>query len=280
LSTTAEWRKGAALPAEILAGLGGIALGFIGTLVGAGGGFLLVPALALLEPRWSTEIVTAFSLAVVAANATTGATSYWLQGRVDVRSFLMFAAAAVPGSIGGVFATTLIPRRVFDPLFGVVLLGIAVWLFVRRAPGADTPAATGRTSRRLVDRAGNEYAWSYEPLTGIAGSAFVGFLSSLLGIGGGIVHVPLLVTLLNFPEHIATATSHAVLAVTSAIGTAVHLAHGDYRDDWRLVVTCSVGAVIGAPFGARASLYASGSTILRVLALALAIVAIRLLVAR
>ena len=268
------------MPAEILAGLGGIALGFIGTLVGAGGGFLLVPALALLEPSWSTGIVTAFSLAVVTANATTGAASYWRQGRVDVRSFLIFAAAAAPGSIAGVFATAFIPRRVFDPLFGVVLLGIAVWLFMRRPPKPGARVATGRASRRLVDRAGNEYTWAFEPLTGIAGSAFVGFLSSLLGIGGGIVHVPLLVTLLNFPEHLATATSHAVLAVTSAIGTFVHFVRGDYRDDARLVLTCSAGAMLGAPFGARVSLYVSGRTILRILALALALVAIRLLVAR
>jgi len=262
---------------ELVAALGGVVLGFIGTLIGAGGGFLLVPILVFLEAQWSTEIVTAFSLAVVAANASTGALSYWLQKRVDVRSFVIFALAATPGSIAGAYASAFVPRRIFDPTFGAVLILIAVWLFLRPSRLNSKRAGAGNTSRQLVDAAGNQHAWSFDAATGIAGSALAGFVSSLLGIGGGIIHVPLLVTLLNFPEHIATATSHAVLAVTAIAGALVHAFRGDYRTDGPLVLACCAGAIAGAPLGARVSVHVPGPLILRILAIGLAFVGLRLI---
>ncbi len=264
---------------ELTAVLGGFAIGVLGTLIGAGGGFILVPLLVLLEPAWSVDEVTAFSLAVVTANATTGALSYWRQGRVDPFSFPLYTLAAIPGSILGAFATAYIPRRIFDPIFGVVLIGIGIFLFVR--PGSsDEGAMTGPMRRVLFDRSGHRYAWSFDPRIGFAGSTFVGFFSSVLGIGGGIIHVPLLATVLGFPAHVATATSHAVLAVTAAIATVVHLVRGDYRETWPLVLAAGGGAVAGAPVGALLSTRVPGAAILRILAVALALVGGRLLVAK
>jgi uncharacterized membrane protein YfcA len=264
---------------ELIAAVSGFAIGVLGTLIGAGGGFLIVPLLVLLEPGWTVDEVTAFSLAVVTANATTGALSYWRQGRVDPFSFPLYTAAAIPGSIIGAFVTSYIPRRVFDPVFGIVLIGIGIWLFVR--PGSSEDGAmTGPFRRVMIDRSGHRYDWSFDPRIGFAGSMFVGFFSSVLGIGGGIIHVPLLATVLGFPAHVATATSHAVLAVTAAIATIVHLVHGDFRTTWPLVLAASAGAIGGAPVGALLSTRVPGKSILRILAVALALVGGRLLVAK
>ncbi len=264
---------------EMLVALAGLAIGMLGTLIGAGGGFLMVPLLVLIEPSWTTDQVTAFSLAVVTANATMGASSYWWQGRVDPFTFPLYTLAAVPGSILGAYATAYVPRAVFDPIFGVVLILIGVWLFVK--PGsAEGGALTGPFVRNLVARDGHRYRWSFDPRIGFAGSVFVGFFSSVLGIGGGIIHVPLLATVLGFPAHVATATSHAVLAVTAGIATIVHVIHGDYRATWPLVLAASAGAIAGAPLGARLSQFVPGAAILRVLATALAFVGVRLLFVR
>jgi uncharacterized membrane protein YfcA len=261
---------------EALVALAGLAIGVLGTLMGAGGGFLIVPLLVLLEPSWSTDQVTAFSLAVVTANASAGAASYWRQGRVDPFTFPLYTLAAVPGSILGAFASTYVPRRIFDPLFGAVLIAIGAWLFLR--PGSsEAGARTGYFQRILVDRGGHRYEWSFDPRIGFAGSILVGFFSSVLGIGGGIIHVPLLATVLGFPAHVATATSHAVLAVTAAIATIVHLAHGDFRAIWPLVLAAAGGAIAGAPLGARLASLVPGAVILRILATALAFVGLRLL---
>ena len=263
----------------IVVAAAGLGIGILGTLIGAGGGFLIVPLLVLLEPAWSTEQITAFSLAVVTANATMGALSYWWQGRVDPFTFPLYTLAAVPGSIAGALATAYIPRAFFDPVFGVVLIVIGVWLFWK--PGSSEEGGqTGYFARVLVDRSGRRYTWSFDPRIGFAGSVLVGFASSVLGIGGGIIHVPLLATVLGFPAHVATATSHAVLAVTAGLATAVHVVHGDYRAIWPLTLAAAGGAVVGAPIGARLSVYVRGAVILRILATALAFVGLRLLFLR
>ena len=260
---------------EALVALAGLGIGVIGTLIGAGGGFLIVPLLVLIEPSWSTDQVTAFSLAVVTANATVGALSYWRQCRVDPFTFPLYTLAAVPGSILGALATAYISRALFDPIFGCVLIVVAAWLFWK--PGSSEEggrtacvrAHSGRPRRRALRVV-------VRSAVGFAGSVLVGFFSSLLGIGGGIIHVPLLATVLGFPAHVATATSHAVLAVTAGLATVVHIARGDFRTTWPLVLAACTGAVAGAPLGARLAVHVRGAVILRILAAALAFVGLRL----
>ncbi len=115
---------------------------------------------------------------------------------------------------------------------------------------------------------------------GLLGSAIVGVASALFGIGGGPIQVPFLVTVLNYPEHVATATSHAVLAVTSLIATLFHAAQGDYSADLPLTLATGLGAVLGAPIGARLSRHVRADILIRILAAMLAFIAFRLVFAR
>ncbi|MGZ4335968.1 MAG: TSUP family transporter [Gaiellaceae bacterium] len=113
---------------------------------------------------------------------------------------------------------------------------------------------------------------------GIAYSGVVGFVSSFLGIGGGVIHVPLLGRVLGFPTHIATATSHFVLAIIAGGGAATHVvassfAHGN---GIRRAIALSVGVMLGAQLGARLSLRTSGRTVEVLLGVALVALAARL----
>jgi uncharacterized membrane protein YfcA len=254
----------------------GFVVGIFGTLIGAGGGFLLVPILVLLEPDWGTELITAFSLAVVAANAFAGSIAYLRLRRVDVVSLPYFAGAAVPGSIAGALLSPLIPRRIFDAVLGVAIVVAAAALL--RAPRVGRVARAGNASRELTDATGAHYVWDFDLRLGMIGSAAVGLLSSLLGIGGGIVHVPFMIAILGFPEHVATATSHAVLAVTAGAATLVHLLHGDFAIHLRRTLLCAGGALLGAPLGARLATRVPGRAIARLLAGALGLVGVRLLI--
>ncbi|HLZ48408.1 MAG TPA: sulfite exporter TauE/SafE family protein [Candidatus Limnocylindria bacterium] len=257
----------------------GIGIGTIGTLIGAGGGFILLPVLALLYPQEPTGSLTATSLAVVAANATSGAIAYGRQRRVDLRSGLAFAAATLPGSVAGALLARSIPRGVFDVAFAAVLIGLAA-LVVRARPDQGPPApegrAWGRIPRELVDAEGRIHRYHVELPLGIAISFVVGFASSLLGIGGGFIHVPALIALLGFPVHIATATSHFVLAIMASVGTVTHIAAGDLTDVWPRAAYISAGAIAGAQLGARLSRRVQGPVIVRVLVAALVLVALRL----
>jgi hypothetical protein len=113
-----------------------------------------------------------------------------------------------------------------------------------------------------------------------AGSVLVGFVSSLLGIGGGILHVPLLVYLLDFPLHIATATSRFILAIMALTGTVVHVARGDFAHGALRAVLLGTGALLGAQAGARLSHRVHGKWILRTLAVGLMFVGVRILLVR
>jgi uncharacterized membrane protein YfcA len=104
----------------------------------------------------------------------------------------------------------------------------------------------------------------------------VGFLSSILGIGGGIIHVPALITLFDFPAHIATATSHFILALSAATGTLSHVALGHVQLGPGIAM--ALGAIAGAQVGGALSHRVHGTWIVRGLAAALTLVGLRLII--
>jgi uncharacterized membrane protein YfcA len=260
----------------------GLVVGAFGTLIGAGGGFLLVPALLLLYPHDTPALVTGISLAVVFFNASSGSLAYARMGRVDFKSGLIFAAATIPGAVLGALATSRIPRHAFDLLFGFLLTAGSIYLVWRpiRA-GSDGPPArlSGHFRRRIVERDGTAHEFSYSPAVGIGISVMVGFLSSLLGIGGGIVHVPVLSQLLGFPVHVATATSHFTLAIMALVGSLVHLSSGELQPGLGRIAAIAVGVIIGAQLGAALSSRVRGVWIMRGLAIALGFAGLRILLA-
>lgn len=258
----------------------GFAVGAFGTLVGAGGGFVLVPILLLVYPDKDPETITAISLLVVCANAASGSVAYGLQGRIDYRSGWWFILGTFPGAVAGAIVVGFVPRRLFDAIFAVLLAGVGGYLLVRNEHQGLVEPVRGRgVVRRMVrDRHGNTYVYSYQLWKGVAISTGVGFVSSLLGIGGGIIHVPIMATVLHFPVHIAAATSHFVLAFMAAEGTAVHVVQGVIGWDRSLAqaVLLGLGAIPGAQVGARLAHRLHGGVILRALAGALLLVALRL----
>lgn len=257
----------------------GAAVGFFGTLVGAGGGFILTPVLLLVYPNEGPSTITAISLVVVFFNALSGSAAYARQRRIDYRSGLAFAVATIPGAIGGALLVSVAPRRLFDALMVVVLGGLASWLALGiRRSGPASWSRPGRP-RTITDRYGTTYRYAVPIGRGVAFSVVVGFVSSFLGIGGGIIHVPLLIGALGFPVHVATATSHFVLANMSAVGTVTHVLTGDFSGGTGIhrSIALSVGVVAGAQVGAVASQRVRGAVIQRLLAVALGALAVRLL---
>lgn len=253
----------------------GFAVGAVGTLVGAGGGFLLTPALLLVYPHDSPQTITAISLFAVWANSTSGSLAYARQRRIDYRSGLVFGAATLPGAVGGALVVGYVPRAAFDVIMAVALAGVAIWIALR---GEGSSRRTRGTERVIVDATGREWRYRVPVARGALISVGVGFASSFLGIGGGVFHVPILVAGLGFPTHLATATSHFVLAQMSAAGVLTHLVQGSYHvgHGLRRSVALAVGVAVGAQLGARVSTRVPAVAIERLLAAALILVAVRL----
>jgi uncharacterized membrane protein YfcA len=181
----------------------------------------------------------------------------------------------------GALVVGAIPRAAFDVVMGSALILVAAFLFFR--PAGNLALLTGRwatVTRELIDSDGKRYRYRFNLALATALSVIVGFLSSLLGIGGGIIHVPMLSTFFSFPPHVATATSHFVLMVMAAGATITHIVHRDFGSFVPITLALSAGVILGAQVGARASSRVRGGMIIRLLALALGIVGIRLLLIR
>jgi len=162
----------------------------------------------------------------------------------------------------GAYTTSHIPRRLFDGIFGFLLVAAAGYLV----------ATAGHKTEE-------SHSGNYNVSLGVMISAGVGFLSSLLGIGGGIIHVPALTHALNFPVHTATATSHFVLSITALVATLIHLTNGALDGQLHTIAWLSLGAIAGAQAGAKLSNRIGGPWILRSLAIGLGLVGMRILLA-
>src|SRR5262249_25305909 len=136
----------------------GLAVGAFGTLIGAGGGWLLAPVLVFLHPREPAANLTAISLPVGCANTTSGSLAYWRMGRVDVGSALACTAAGLPGSVLGAWATRFVERRLFDPLLGATLI-LGSLIILVRAPRGEA-VGTGQATRVLVEKDGTVHTYA------------------------------------------------------------------------------------------------------------------------
>lgn len=200
-------------------------------MVGGGGAVLAVPALVYVVGLGVHEATTV-SLAVVSMAAATGAVGQHRRGAVCWTSAAWLSAAAAIGGIAGAIANQAIGGAALLLIFSLVMLmaARATW---QRA-GADHAVPAG-----CPDAA---------PLTLITAGLGIGFLTGLVGVGGGFVVVPALVIGLSFGMREAMATSMAVVAMVSATGLLAHLATGSSLD---VGVTIAMGAaaVAGAAAG-------------------------------
>lgn len=243
----------------------GFAVAVFGTLIGAGGGIIFVP-LFLWMFDWPPQAVIGTSLAIVFFNALSGSFAYNKQKKIKFDAALPFAAATIPGAVLGAFWSNWFSGGTFRTAFGVLLLFISaviIWKNARKSgKAAEDPSIDPKDVTVNM------------PL-GLFISFVIGFISSIFGIGGGVVHVPAMVGFLGFPPHIATATSHFVLAISSLIGVATH--QWEQHILWNYALFFGIGAIFGAQAGAKISKKVKGRSILFMLAGALILLALRLI---
>lgn len=258
----------------------GIVIGSFGTLIGAGGGFLLTPILLICFPSMSAQSVTAISMITVFFNSSSGSVAYAFMKRIDYKTGIIFSIATIPGAIYGTILNAQVDRRLFNSIFGIFMLafaGIIIWKnHLGDSSASMEQQGLFRAKRYLIDREGNKVSFSFNMLSGILISLCVGLISGFLGIGGGIVHVPALV-LLGFPAHFATATSHFALVFSSFTSLLVHLKEGTLTQNTVMALSIAFGTAAGAQIGARISRHLKGSVIMLCLAIALIFAGARIL---
>jgi uncharacterized membrane protein YfcA len=247
----------------------GVTVGGYGTLIGAGGGFLLMPLLLMLFPRENVPALTSLSLCVVALNAFSGTVAYAWQRRIDFRLAGMLAVVTVPGSMLGAAATGYIPRALFEVAFGCTLLVLGSLLVHR---------PLGKSPARLDVVGGRDAEGRRSFKLGLALSAAVGWLAGVLGIGGAPPQVVVLTHVMRIPVARAMPTVQFLVLFSAAAAVGVQVVAHGFAGSPAWILWLGAGALIGAQIGAAVSGRLSGVALVRLLASALLIVGVALIV--
>ncbi|MCG5029849.1 sulfite exporter TauE/SafE family protein [Mesosutterella sp. OilRF-GAM-744-9] len=249
----------------------GIGVGCFGALVGLGGGLIMVPLfmLTMMPPHGSTfqtvQQVIGTSLFGVLLNSVSGTWAYWRSKLIMFRAAVPFAIATIPGAFLGGYLSEYFSGPGFSITFGLTLMALACFMYWKsRAKRPTTPLdefdpATAKFNLWL----------------GVFLSFFVGFISSILGIGGGIIHVPMMMFVLGFPAIVATATSTFVLMVSAFIGVISHASLGHIL--WVPAIAVGVGAIVGAQLGVKIAKKSKPKFILKLLCIAMILVGCQLI---
>jgi uncharacterized protein len=238
------------MPTDLLLVLSGLLAGAFGALLGLGGGILIVPILTL---GFDVPFVAAVGTSLICVIATsTGAAGINVRaGRADVRLGIVLGAGTVVGALTGGVLAGLLPDRVLAGGFAA-LLGYTALTMGRRlvsTPGAETPSSDADPAAP-DGLAAPTYRRQRRPVA-IAGSFLAGNISGLLGVGGGIVTVPLIHLLMGAPMRVAVMTSNFMIGITAAAGAYAYLFRGDV--DPRLAAPVVLGVAGGAAIGAALS---------------------------
>jgi len=224
-------------------------VGIFSSMIGVGGGFIVVPMLNMVF-GFSMRLAVGTSLVMVVFTAFSSTFAYVRQERIDYRLGLVMAVGSVPGALLGSSVVKLLPDKTLGAIFGIFLVVIALRMFLgsETARKKSGPRRWG-WSRRIHDAKGEVFEYKVNVVAGIVLSVLAGFASGLLGVGGGAVAVPVMVLVLTMPMHVAVATSMFMMIFTSVTGAASHILQGNAVFEAALML--GLGIVVGTQVGAH-----------------------------
>lgn len=256
--------------------------GLLGSLVGVGGGIIIVPLLTLLVGVDIHHAIAASIISVIATSS--GAASSYVRDHISNLRLAMFLEIATSaGALSGAFLAGVISPRWLFVLFGAMLIFTASSLHKRKAqqeansqpdPLADRLKLHGAFYDPSVKH-GIAYRVS-RTKTGFLGSYFAGVVSALLGVGGGIIKVPLMNLVMGIPIKACSATSNFMIGVTAGTSAAVYLVRGDVRPF--IAAPVALGVLLGARSGAKLMNHLKGDRIRLIFVIVLVITAIQMLI--
>lgn len=227
---------------------GGLGAGLFGSILGLGGGILIVPFLTIVMGEPLTLAIGTSLVSVVATS--TGAAAHNVRtGRADVRLGLTLEVGTIVGATAGGVLAGILAEQLLAGLFA----GLMAYTALSLLRGALRPGrgieSTIEIDPAAPDGPGSPAYRVHRLPAAVVGSAGAGVVSALLGVGGGIVKVPLLRLVMGVPMHVAAATSNFVIGVTAAAGAYAYLFRGDV--DAATAGPVVLGALAGATVGAR-----------------------------
>ena len=228
----------------------GICASIIGTIFGIGGGIFFVPVLTIFLGLSPNEAVAVSLVGIVATS--TGAASHFVKtGAANVRLGLLLEITTVVGAMIGAMIAIYIWDWVILCVFAAILIYSGMSMILRKERVIEPPEKCSDMCFRYVDeRDGIEK--NYEVVNvpgGLAVSGAAGVLSSMTGVGGGTIKVPLMNIYMHVPIKVATATSSYMIGITAFTGAVVYFLQGELLLDHAAAI--AIGALLGSLIGTR-----------------------------
>ncbi len=259
-----------------------VAAGVLGSLVGLGGGVVIVPVLTIL---YHIDIRLAIGASIVSVIATSSgaAAAYVREKMTNLRAGMFLEIATTTGAVSGAYLTTVLPTRTLFALFGVVIGYSALATFRKRHKAEPLEVSNDRIAN-YFDLHGSYYDQaekreiSYKVVgtkPGLALMYVAGLVSALLGIGSGALKVPAMDVAMHLPMKVSSATSNFMIGVTAAASAGVYFARGQI--DPVIAAPVAAGVLLGATFGAKVLGRVTSKSVRLVFVVVLGVIALEML---
>jgi uncharacterized membrane protein YfcA len=255
--------------------------GVFGSIVGLGGGVVIIPVLTLLL---GVDIHFAIGASIVAIIGTSsGAASTYVKDKVtNLRVGMFLEIASTSGAIIGAALAAYADSAALELVFGSILLVSLVPTLMKIGEDIPKSPELKGLSKQLglsgsyVETNGSTVNYNAtRPVAGLAGTWVAGVLSGLLGIGGGAFKVLSMDIAMKLPMKVSTTTSNFMIGVTAAASAGIYLERGDVNP--LIVAPVALGILIGAAIGARLLLRSRNPTVRLIFAIVLAVTAVQMI---
>lgn len=233
----------------------GLLSSIIGSLVGIGGGVIVVPALLFfgmtlgILPAITPQTAVGTSSMLLIFTGMSAMFSYAKNNQVDKQNGTLFLIGLMPGAFAGSYASSIFTIDSFNLYFGIFLIFISILLVIRNKIKPMKVFQNPKYLKPHRDNFGNVYHYGFPPLLAIIITFIVGFITGLFGIGGGVLMTPLMLMVFRMPPSIAIGTSMMMVffsGVSSAFG---HVLQSNVIYLYILILVPA--AIIGANIGVK-----------------------------
>ena len=257
---------------EVLILLAALLVGVVGSMLGIGGGVLLIP---ILTTFFGVPIKIAIGASVVSVIATSSAAGavYLSRGFTHTRLAMVLEIATTAGALAGGITAAFLDPRLLSVIFGLVLFYVAYSMFNKRSEKV-AQGKTGLLDTDFIDPLTQkkvEYGVRRMPY-GLGLSFLAGNVSGLLGIGGGVIKVPVMNLVMGMPLRAAIATSNFMIGITAATSAIIYYQHGFLNPS--VAIPTALGVLMGAQIGARVGTHIESSHLSQIFQIVLIIFAI------
>lgn len=255
----------------------GLFSGIVGSVVGLGGGVILVPAIVYLGSiGWidgiTPQTVVGLSVIMMIFVGLSSTIAYMKKKTVDFKSGFIFFAGSAPGTVVGAFVNRGLDLPSFQLYFGIMMVFLALLLLVRKyLKPVEWFVKNGR--KTTFEDARGTYVYGYPIWFAVLLTFGIGFSSGLFGIGGGSMLVPAMLLLFLFPPHVAVGTSMFMIFLSALVNSITHISLGNVP--WLYTIPVIPAAYIGAKVGAYLNHRLNSDSLVIVLQIVLLLLGIR-----